>query len=168
MMVNGPQQAAAIVANEREMLNGSGDLLLVRLLGIVRFFGLLTALLECGAQDVAQRRARVGGAVLGDCLLLLGDFERLDRYLHLMGAAIELDHARINLLADREALGPLLAAIASKLRALDEGGELGADDVRLESAFLHLGDLAGDDRALLDIARGFAREGVALELLDAE
>ena len=49
------------------------------------------------------------------------DFERLDRHLHLVGAAVELDDASIDLLADGEALRPLLAAIARQLRALDEG-----------------------------------------------
>src|SRR5215207_7410247 len=127
-------------------------LLLFRLFGIVSAFGLLgllATLLECGTENVAQRRARVGGAVLGNRLLLLRDFERLDRHLHLVGAAVELDHACINFLADREALGPLLAAVAGKLGPLDEGRELGTDDVHLEATLLYLGDLAGDDRALL-------------------
>ena len=64
----------------------------------------------------------------------------------LVGAAVELDHAGIDLLADGEALGTLLGAVARELRALDEGGEIGADDLHVDAAFLHLGDLAGDDR----------------------
>src|SRR5262249_43199805 len=72
------------------------------------------------------------------------------------------------LLADREALGPLLGAVAGKLRALDEGGEIGADDLHVDAALLHLGHFAGDDRALLEVAGG-ARLGerIAFELLDA-
>ena len=83
--------------------------------------GFSVAALERGAENVAERRARIGGAVLGDRLLLLGDFERLDRDLHLVGAAVELGDAGVDLLADREALRPLLAAVARQLRALDEG-----------------------------------------------
>src|SRR5437588_8276444 len=69
-----------------------------------RLFG---ALLERGAQDVAERSTGIGGAVLGDRLLLLCHFERLDRHRDLVAAAIELRHAGIHLLADRETLRPL-------------------------------------------------------------
>jgi hypothetical protein len=71
-------------------------------------------ILERGAENVAQGRARVGRAVLGDGFLLLGDFQRLDRDLHLAGLLVELDHPRIDLLADRETLGALVVAIASE------------------------------------------------------
>src|SRR5262249_3551138 len=57
-------------------------------------------------------------------------------------------------------------AVAGELRPLDEGGEVGADDLHLEPRLLHLGHLAGHDRALLELA-GF-RERIAFELLDAE
>ena len=66
----------------------------------------------------------------------------------LAGAAVELGDAGVDLLADREALGPLVAAVAGKLAALDEGGEVGADDLHLEAAFLDLEHLAGHDAAL--------------------
>ena len=42
-----------------------------------------------------------------------------------------------------------------------------ADDVDVEAAFLHLGHLAGDDRALLEVA-GALLHRIAFELLDAE
>ena len=72
--------------------------------------------------------------------------------LHLVGAAVELGDAGVDLLADGEALGTLLGAVARELGALDEGGEVGADDLHVDAAFLHLGDLAGDDGALLEVA----------------
>src|SRR5580700_175314 len=96
---------------------------------------LVGALLERGAENVAQGRSRIGGAVLRDGLLLLGDFERLDRDLHLAGLLVELDHPRIDLLADREAFGALVVAIAGELGALDEGGEVGTDDLHLDTGF---------------------------------
>src|SRR5437762_364724 len=83
-----------------------------------------------------ERRAGVGGAVLGDRLLLLGDFERLDRDRDLARPAIELRDAGVDLLTDREAFGALLRAVARKLRALDEGSEVGADDLHLEAGLL--------------------------------
>src|ERR1700759_3122262 len=49
------------------------------------------AILERGAQNVPQGRARVGGAVLRDGFLLLGHFQRLDRDLDLSGLLVELD-----------------------------------------------------------------------------
>src|SRR6267142_1385411 len=92
---------------------------------------LLRAALERGAEHVAQRRAGIGGAVLRDGFLLLGDFQRLDRDLHLAGLLVELDHPRVDLFADRETLGALIAALARQLRALDEGGEVGARNLDL-------------------------------------
>src|SRR3982074_2421630 len=53
---------------------------------------LVGALLERGAENVAQRRPRIGGAVLRDGFLLFGDFQRLDRDLHLAGLLVELDN----------------------------------------------------------------------------
>ena len=98
-----------------------------------------------------KRRAGIGGAVLRDRLLLLGDFERLDRDLHLAGAPVELDHARIDLLADREALRRAARRDRAPVRArLMKVVEIGADDLDVDAGLLHLGDLAGHDRALLE------------------
>ena len=72
---------------------------------------LVVALLERGAENVAQRRPRIGGAVLRDGLLLFGDFQCLDRDLHLAGLLVELDHPRIDLFADGETLGALIGAL---------------------------------------------------------
>src|SRR5271168_907047 len=135
---------------------------------------LLIARLERGAQDVAERRARIGGAILGDRLLLLGHFQRLDRHRDLTGATVELDDAGIDLLADREALGTLIAAVAREFRALDECGEVSARELDFDAAVLDLEHFAGHDRALthLALARVLAhllgRERIAGELLDAE
>ena len=52
---------------------------------------------------------------MGDRLLLLGYFERLDGNRYLVSAAIELRDAGIDLLAYGEAFRPLLAAITGKL-----------------------------------------------------
>src|SRR4051812_11296979 len=127
---------------------------------------LLVAVLERGAEDVAQRRPRIGGAVLRDGLLLFGDFQRLDRDLHLAGLLVELDHPRIDLFADGETLGALIGALARQFGPLDEGGEVGAGDLNFDAGFLHLEHFAGHDRALLDVAR--LGERIAFELLDAE
>ena len=83
----------------------------------------------------------IGGAVLRDRFLLLGDFQRLDRDADLVGLAVELGDAGVDLLADREALGALVAAVAREIGALDEGGEVGADDLDVDAAFLDLGAL---------------------------
>src|SRR3979490_2063854 len=127
---------------------------------------LVVALLERGAENVAERRARIGGAILRDGLLLLGDFQRLDRDLHLAGLLVELDHPRIDLFADRETLGALIGALARQFGPLDEGGEVGAGDLNFDAGFLHLEHFAGHDRALLDVA--WLGERIAFELLDAE
>src|SRR3954463_3502515 len=138
-----------------------------RLLGVGVFgFGFLTLALERMAENVAERGAGIRGAVLGDRLFLLGHFERLDRELHLRGAAVEQDDAGIDLLADLEAVGTLVVAVAGKLRALDEGGQIAADDLHVDAGLLDLGHFRGDDIALLHIGGG--RHRVALQLLDAE
>src|SRR4029077_13899341 len=74
--------------------------------------------------------------------------------------------AGIDLLADRKPLGALLRTITRQFRALDEGGEIGADDLHVDTAFLDVDDLAGDHSALLDVA-GLG-EWIAFQLLDAE
>src|SRR4051812_5461371 len=127
---------------------------------------LLLALPQGGTENVTERRAGVGGAELLDRFLLFGDFQRLDRHADLAGLLVELRHAGVNLLADCETLRSLLGAVARKLVALDEGGELGADDLHLDAAFLHLDHLGGDHRAALEIAR--LSERIAFELLHAE
>src|SRR5436309_8231469 len=94
---------------------------------------LLGAALERGAENVAQRRPRIGRAVLRDGLLLFGDFQRLDRDLHLAGLLVELDHPRIDLFADSKTLGALVVAVARKLGPLDEGSEVGAGDLDVDA-----------------------------------
>src|SRR5882757_4863656 len=86
-------QSGAAKKEPRTLRPGVLDLLEIGRLAL--FVGFLALALERGAEDVAKRRARVGGAVLGNRLLLLLDFERLDRELHLGGAAIEQDDAGI-------------------------------------------------------------------------
>ena len=115
--------------------------------------GLAAALLERGAEDVAERSAGVGRAVLGDLLLLFGDFQRLDRDLNLAVLLVIDDHARIDLLADREALGALLVTVARQIVALDEGLETAVDQPHFEAAILDADDFAGDDRVLAQFAR---------------
>src|SRR6202161_2605170 len=127
---------------------------------------LVGALLQCGAENVAQGRPRIGGAILRDGFLFLGDFQRLDRDLHLAGLLVELDHPRIDLFADGETLGALIGALARQFGPLDEGGEVGAGNPDVDATFLHLEHFAGHHRALLDVAR--LGERIALELLDAE
>ena len=50
--------------------------------------GLAALLLQRGAQDVAQRSAGVGRAVLCDGFLLFGDFQRLDRHLQILRVSL--------------------------------------------------------------------------------
>ena len=72
---------------------------------------LFLAVLQRRTQDVAERSAGVGRAVLGHRFLLLGDFQRLDRHRQLARLLVVGDDACIDLLADREALGALLVAV---------------------------------------------------------
>src|SRR5262245_48326379 len=78
---------------------------------------LLVAVLQRGAEDVAERSAGVGRAVLGHRLLLFGDLQRLDRDLHLARLLVVGDDARVDLLADREAFRTLLVAVARQVGA---------------------------------------------------
>ena len=113
---------------------------------------LFLAVLQRRAQDVAERSAGVGRAVLGDRFLLFGDFQRLDRHRQLARLLVVGDHARVDLLADREALGALLVAVARKIAALDEGLDAGLDQPHFEAAILDADDLAGDDGVLAQFA----------------
>src|SRR2546425_12724791 len=104
------------------MVSASSDISGFLLFVLVRRVRLLGCALECRAENIAERGAGIGGTVLCDRLLFLRHFERLDRDLHLVGAAIELDDAGVDLLTYRKTLRPLLAAIARELRTLDESG----------------------------------------------
>src|SRR5262245_18974903 len=73
-------------------------------------------LAQRGAEDVAQRRAGIGGPELGNRLLLLGHFQRLDRNADLARLLVELRHAGIDLLADRETLRALLGPVTGQIR----------------------------------------------------
>src|ERR1043165_615573 len=137
-----------------------------RVARLLLLLALFAALAQRGTENVAERRATVGRAVLGDRLLLLGNFQRLDRNADLARLLVELRHAGIDLLADRETLGALLGAVTRKIVALDEGGEIGPDDLHVDAVLLHLHHLAGDPRVALQVAR--LGERVVLELLHAE
>src|SRR5215471_13294750 len=104
------------------MVSASSDIALVLLLH--RLFALAP---QRRPQNVAERRSGIRGAVLSDRLLFLGHFEGLDRDLDFVRAAVELGHPRVHLLSHRKTLRALLAAIAGKLRSLDERSEIGAD-----------------------------------------
>ena len=89
----------------------------------------LLAGLQRGAENIAERGAGIGRAILRDRLFLLGDFQRLDRDGDLAGAAVENGDPGVDLLADGEALRPLVGAVAGEFVALDEGGEIGSGDL---------------------------------------
>ena len=89
---------------------------------------------------------------MGDGFLLFGDFQRLDRHGHLARLAVEQGDAGVDLFADGEAVGALVGAVARQFVALDEGLQVGADDLHFETAVLDLEDFAGDDGALLQFA----------------
>src|ERR1700726_4761895 len=107
---------------------GASIFLLGRLIGLAR--------LERGAQDIAERGTRVGGSELSDGFLLLRNLECLDRHRDLAGLAVELRPPPIDLLPDREALRPLLGALTRELPALDEGRQVGADDLHVDPRLL--------------------------------
>src|SRR5262245_47343448 len=124
------------------------------------------ALLEGGTENIAKRGARIGRTVLGNCLLLLGHFQRLNGNADFVSLAVELGDAGIYFLANRESLRPLLAALACKIGTLYEGNKIGAGDLHIDPGLFHLRNLAGNDRPLLEIACRFHR--IAGKLFDAE
>src|SRR4029079_12280728 len=108
-------------------------------------------------------------------LLLLGDLQRLDREIGLLGA-VEADDHRIELLSDLKALRTLLVAIAAEVAALDEAGRSVVADLDIQTGVLDRPDRDGQGFALLDsadcgrtAARASRGAGAAtFELLDAE
>src|SRR5579862_5360249 len=134
-------------------------------LGVVFLLALLGRLLEGCAQDVAERGARVGRAVLRHGFLLLGHFARLDRERDLAARLVDRGDERIDLVALAEALGTLIAAVARQVGAADE--RLGAAFQHdLDAAVIDLGHGDGDDAALAQ--RAGLLDRIAGELLDAE
>src|SRR5690606_10662545 len=101
------------------------------------------AAFERRAQDVAQRRARFGRAVLVDGFLFLGDLAGLDRQAQTAGAGVHVGDAGIDRIADLEALGALVLTVAGQIRTADEGFHPVEFD--LDAAVLDRGDGGGDD-----------------------
>src|SRR5216684_476415 len=90
------------------------------LLGIVFLARLAVLALQRRAEDVAEAGAAVRGAVLGHRLLLLLDLARLDREAELARRLVDRRHLGVDLLADGEAVGALLAAIARQVGFADK------------------------------------------------
>ncbi len=107
---------------------------------LAALFGRFLACLQRGTENIAQRGTGIGGAILGDRLLLFGDFQRLDRDGNLSGATIEYGDPRIDLLADRKPFRSLIGAIPGEFAPLDEGREIGSGDLDLKAAFLDFED----------------------------
>src|SRR4249920_589888 len=141
-------------------------------LGLRRIFdlGSLALCFALGsAENVAKRSAGIGRAILGDGLFLLGDFERLDRHPDLARLGIDLGHHGIELLADAEAVRPLLGTVAREVGAADEAGQVVVDELDLEPAVLHRDDFAGHPHAFLELGgRRAGGKRIGRELLDAE
>src|ERR1700742_3266112 len=135
---------------------------------LVGLLALAGPLLERGAQNIAERSAGVGGAVLRKRFLLLGDFECLDGDGELVGLAVVLGDASVHLLTDGEALWALLGTVTREIGALDKGGQVGPGDRDLEAGFLHFRHFQRDHRVLLQLAGRTLRHRIARELLDAE
>src|SRR5260370_3005683 len=139
--------------------------LVFRLVGVV-LARLAVLALQCRAEDVAEAGARIGGAVIGHRLLLLLDLARLDRERQLARRLVDRRDLGVDLLADGEAVGALLAAVARQV-GLADAARHAVPDGDLDAAIDDRRDGAGHDRALLQrLQRRFVRVGG--ELLDAE
>src|SRR5690625_4977921 len=123
------------------------------------------ALFQRRAQDVAKRCAGIGGAILLDGFLLLGDLQGLDREPEATLRPVDLSDARIDPVTDREPIRTLVLTVAAEIRAADEG--LHPLVLDLDPAILDLGDGDRDHRTAAD-ALGRIGELVAFELLDAK
>src|SRR4029079_15543680 len=134
--------------------------------GLLFCLGVLLGLADRRPEDVAERCAGIGGTILRDRRLLLGDLEGFDRHRNLAALGIDLGNPGIDLLADRKTFGPLFRAIARKVGALDECGHVRAGDLDVDSIFVDAGHLAGHGIALLDAGKLLHR--IAADLLDAE
>src|SRR5438477_226770 len=128
--------------------------------------GLALTATDRGAENVAEAGAGFGGAEFLHCPLLLIHFARLDRQRNAPGGAVDRGDLGIDPLADREAVGALLAAVARQFGFADKTGHA-VGQRHLDAAFLDRADRRGHDIALLDAGdTGFER--IHLELLDAE
>src|SRR5580698_1509877 len=105
-------QSHASASSEARRRPRGQPLGLALLLGFGFGLGLALPPTDRRAEDVAEAGARVGRAELRHRLLLLVDLARLDRQRDLAGGAVELGDLGIEPLANRETVGPLLAAIA--------------------------------------------------------
>src|SRR5436305_9319645 len=144
-----------------ESASSTGLFLVVGLL-----VGLALTATDRGAEDVAEAGAGFGGAEFLHRPLLLIDLARLDRQCDAPRGAVDRRDLGIDPLADRKAVGALLAAIARQFGFADKAGHA-VGQRHLDAAFLDRADRRGDDIALLD-AGDTRFERIRFELLDAE
>src|SRR5690242_21321406 len=86
------------------------------------FFGLALTAADRGAEDVAEAGAGFGGAEFLHRPLLLIDLARLDRQCDAPCGAVDRRDLGIHPLADRKAVGALLASIARQFGFADKAG----------------------------------------------
>src|SRR6476620_1691013 len=132
---------------------------------VVAFLGFA----QGGTEDVAEGRTGIGRAILRHGFLLFGDFQRLDRDRHFAGLGIGLGHHGIELLANAEALRPLLGTVARQIGTADKAGEIVIDQFDVEATVFDASHLARDAHALLQLAAWrIGGKRIGRELLDAE
>src|SRR5690606_28102173 len=122
------------------------------------------------AEDVAERRTRIGRTELCDGFLLFGDFQRLDRKLDLAILLREVGDAGVDDLTDRETLRTLLVTVARQIGATNERGDvLVVDQPHFNAAIVDGNDLSRHDGVLAQVSgSGSIANRIAAELLDAE
>src|SRR5437763_8222026 len=128
-----------------ESASSTGLFLVVGLL-----VGLALTATDRGAENVAEAGAGFGGAEFLHCPLLLIHFARLDRQRDPPGGAVDRGDLGVDPLADREAVGALLAAIARQFGFADETRDaVGQHD--LDPGFGRAAERAGHGLALLPL-----------------
>src|SRR5579862_523933 len=134
--------------------------------GLVLGLGLALPPADRGAEDIAEAGAGFGGAEFLHRALLLVNLARLDRQRDPAGGAVDRGHLGIDPLADRKAVGALLAAVARQLGLADEARHV-VGERDLDAALGDAGNRAGDDLALLQLGHALL-ERIGLELFDAQ
>src|SRR6201747_1082628 len=104
---NTPERKRAAPRREPPFVQRDSKTLAVR--------ALLVTAADSGTQDVAERGARVHAAVFLHRLLVLIHLLAPDGEGELAGSPIDRDDLRIDLLADGEAIGALVALVARQL-----------------------------------------------------
>ena len=131
------------------------------------FPGHFPAATDRRAQDIAERGARIGRAIFAHGFAFFFHFLALDGERQAARGTVHGGDLRIDLFANGEFVGALVATVAGQFGATDEACQHFIN-LHLNAVLLNLGDNAGDDITLAHAVQHFGGGSACSCLIPSE